>query len=100
VAGLDAGRARARPGQPTRPSFTAINGAFVSQLNAQDAGDMAPTAATLAAYAATCRELAVVVASWERFTSRDFIDFNTMLQTRGRAALPRPSAVLRAPSCP
>ena len=52
------------------PNFRALNAALVAQLNAQDNGDMAPTAASLAAFAATCKELQTVVTAWERFAAR------------------------------
>jgi photosystem II stability/assembly factor-like uncharacterized protein len=99
VAGLDAGRARARSSQPTPPSFAGVNDALVQQLNAQDNGDQVPTQATLAAFTATCRELAVVVAAWERLGNRDLVDFNALLHSRGRAALPHADAPLVTPDC-
>ncbi|MGH7617963.1 MAG: WD40/YVTN/BNR-like repeat-containing protein, partial [Gemmatimonadaceae bacterium] len=72
LVGLDAGRGRGGGGRgrgQTRPAnFRAINGALVAQLNAQDNGDMAPTAATLAAFKATCQELRTVVTAWERLS--------------------------------
>ena len=99
VVGLDASRARGRPGVTPPPSFAGINDALVQQLNAQDAGDQAPTAATLAGWSATCRELAAVLTAWERASSRELVDFNALLQSRGRAALARPAVSLVAPRC-
>jgi hypothetical protein len=100
VAGLDGGgRGNFGRGAPTPPSFTAINGALVAQLNAQDLGDMAPMAASLAAYAKTCHELTTVLTSWERLRTKDVVAFNTVLKGRGRDVLEVPSTVIRVPSC-
>ena len=102
VAGLDAGRGRGggggRGGQPGRPSFRAINGALVQQLNAQDLGDMAPTSSALAAFAATCKELQDVTAAWEKLRGAELTEFNRQLTSGGRAALAIPEA-LKIPKC-
>jgi hypothetical protein len=102
VAGLDAGRGRGggggRGGQPPVPSFRAINGALVQQLNAQDLGDMAPTAGALAAFAATCKELERVTAAWERVRGAELTELNRALTAKGRTALAVPEAVA-IPKC-
>jgi photosystem II stability/assembly factor-like uncharacterized protein len=98
VAGLDASRARARTPQAPPPSFSAINNALVNQLNAQDNGDFAPTPGALAAWTATCRELSTVITAWEALSGRDLVDFNGLLQSRGRPAIARP-VLVKAPSC-
>jgi hypothetical protein len=97
VAGLDAGRNRGRGAQST-PSFKGLNGAFVSQLNAQDLGDLAPTAATLAGFTKTCNDLASVIESWQRVAS-ELGSVNTMLTGHGKAAIVLKSAALKAPGC-
>jgi hypothetical protein len=53
-----------RPGGPPPPTFAGVNGTLGSQLNALETGDLAPTAAMQAAFAATCKELANAVARW------------------------------------
>ena len=80
IAGLEGGRGRGGRfgGGPASPSFTSINGAFANQLNTQEWGDVAPTAAALAAYASTCQDLAKVVGAWRRL---------------------RPTSEVKAPSC-
>jgi photosystem II stability/assembly factor-like uncharacterized protein len=98
VAGPD-GQRRFVSGPPPAPSFTAIHGALISQLNAQDLGDLAPTSGAVAAFAATCKELATVVASWDRLSRTELTGFNTALKSRGRAVLVVPGGVLKAPSC-
>jgi hypothetical protein len=100
VAGLDAQRGRGRAGgQAPAPNFRAINGALVSQLNTQEQGDMAPTTAALAAFAATCKELAAVTAAWQRITTTQLSAFNETLKQRGRTVLKAPTGVLKVPSC-
>jgi hypothetical protein len=98
VAGLDAGRNRGRGGQAPIPSFRGINGALVSQLNAQDLGDMAPTASTLAGFAKTCNDLSSVIESWQRVAS-ELGSVNTLLKTHGRAVITLKDVALKAPSC-
>ena len=99
VAGLDAGRARARPGAVMPPSVSAIHDAFVAQLNAQDAGDLAPTAAALAAFRATCEELVTATATWRRVGIDDVDALNVLLRQRGRAALPARGMTPALPAC-
>ncbi|HTI65558.1 MAG TPA: hypothetical protein VL524_18675 [Gemmatimonadaceae bacterium] len=100
VAGLDAARARGRGfGAPVVPSFTGVNGAFVQQLNAQEQADMAPTAAALAAYAATCQDLAKVAAAWQRLSTTELVAINKGLESHGRPAVAVPAGAMRAPLC-
>jgi photosystem II stability/assembly factor-like uncharacterized protein len=100
VIGLDAQRRGGRaPGQQAAPTFRAINGAFVQQLNTQENGDLAPTPAALAAYASTCKELQAVAARWTRASSTDLAAINAILSQRGRAALSVPAAQFKMPSC-
>ncbi len=103
VAGLDAGRGgrggRARGGQTPPPSFTGLNNSLVAQLNAQDLGDMAPTAAALAAFAKTCSDLATVVTAWQRLSTTDLGAFNSLLTGHRKPAIAVPASTLRAPSC-
>ncbi len=98
VSGLDSERGNRGRGGSGTPTFTSLNGTFVSQLNAQDLGDMAPTAAALAAYSKACKELATVVASWER-VSTDIGSFNTMLTARGKSALQVRKLSMGTPAC-
>jgi hypothetical protein len=97
VAGLDASRNRGRGAQGV-PTFRGLNGAFASQLNAQDLGDLAPTAATLAGFAKSCTDLASVIDAWQRVAS-EVGSVNTLLTGHGKAAIVLKSAALKAPSC-
>ena len=98
VSGLDSERGNRGRGGSGTPSFTSLNSTLVGQLNAQDLGDMAPTAAALAAWGKACRELTVVVAVWERVNT-DIGAFNTMLTGRGKAALQVRKLSMRLPAC-
>ena len=99
VAGLDAQRRGGRGG-PQRPtaSFRSINGSFAAQLNTLENGDLAPTAAQIAAYTSTCRDLQTVAARWQRVSSADLAAINEILRARGRPALTAPAA-FKAPPC-
>ena len=100
VAGLDVGRGRGGGrGGAAAPNFRALNAAFVAQLNAQDNGDMAPTTASLAAFAATCKELQTVVTAWERLRGAELTAVNQALTARGRAAVAVALEALRPPRC-
>ncbi|MDQ2667198.1 MAG: hypothetical protein M3Z05_14455 [Gemmatimonadota bacterium] len=99
VYGLDGGgRGRGR-GAASAPNFSGLNGTFVGQLNAQDLGDMAPTAAALAAFTQSCVDLKTVLASLERITGKDLPSFNTVLTGRGKTALVIDGKPLRVPKC-
>ena len=102
IAGLNVGRGRGgggRGGAAPAPTFRALSGAFVAQLEAQEQGDMAPTAATLAAFTATCKELQSVVATWQHIVAADLPAVNRALTAAGHSALAAPSGALNAPSC-
>jgi hypothetical protein len=67
-----------RPGGPPPPTFAGVNGTLGRQLNALESGDLAPTPAMQAAYAAACKDLTNAVARWRQI---------------------QPAAPLAAPSC-
>ena len=101
LAGLDGGgRGRGRGGIQGPPSFTALNGALVGQLNAQEQGDLAPTAASHAAYAAACQDLTKAVAMWQRLGTTELTALNGSLEGRGARAIAIPAGRIKAPSCP
>lgn len=100
VAGLDAQRGRGRgAGRPPAPTFSAINNALVNQLNAQENGDIAPTAAALAAFANTCKELQTVAITWQRVITTGLSSYNAVLKQRGRTVLATPAGALKLPNC-
>ncbi|CAN5317275.1 hypothetical protein BH09GEM1_BH09GEM1_32590 [soil metagenome] len=97
VHGLDGG-GRGR-GAAAAPSFTGLNGTFVSQLNAQDLGDMAPTAAALAAFTKACVDLKSVLASYARLSTTGLTSFNRVLSGHGKSAIVVDGKPLRVPRC-
>jgi hypothetical protein len=101
VAGLDQGRGRGggRGGQAARPTFRALNAAFVSQLDAQQEGDMAPTAAALAAFSATCKELTAVAAQWQRLSVTELGGINAILKEKGQNVITTPVGTMKVPIC-
>ena len=102
VAGLDAGRGRGGGrgfGRNPIPNFTAINGALGQQLNAQENGDMAPTPAALAAFAATCHELETVTTAWRRLSTEELTAVNAERKQAGRGPLAVPAGGLKPVSC-
>ncbi len=85
VAGAAPGRRSLGGGAP--PSFRTLNATFVQQFTAQENGDLAPTAAMLAAYAAACRDLQGTEARWTRVVRTALPAANSVLQQRGRSPL-------------
>lgn len=65
---------------PRQPTFAAINGMAVRQLNILDSGDMAPTAAMRKACAATCTTIEKTMASWGLLKRKDLSAFNALLE--------------------
>ena len=97
VYGLDGG-GRGR-GAVVAPSLSGLNGTFAAQLNAQDLGDMAPTAAALSAFTRACLDLKNVLGSYERLRTKDLAAFNATLIGHGKAALVIDGKPLRVPKC-
>jgi hypothetical protein len=88
-----------RGGTPPAPTFRGINGTLVGQINAQDLGDMAPTAGALAAFGASCRDLTKLSASWQAISTTGLAAVNAQLSAKGRAPIPAPAVVIKAPVC-
>jgi len=101
VAGLDQSRGRGggRGGQPARPTFRAINAALVSQLDAQENGDMAPTSSALAAFAATCKELTNLAATWQKLSVTELGGINAILKQKGQNVITTPVGNIKLPTC-
>ena len=81
------------------PTFRTINGTLVGQLNAQDLGDMAPSAGALAAFGASCRDLARLFDSWQSISTTGLAAVNAQLSAKGRAPIPVPTVVIKPPIC-
>ncbi|MGH7656256.1 MAG: WD40/YVTN/BNR-like repeat-containing protein [Gemmatimonadaceae bacterium] len=97
VAGGGGGRGFGRGGA-AQPTFRGVNGALIGQLNAQDNADLAPNGPMMAAFAATCKELAATDARWTRVAGADLAALNTTLTKNGLAAVAAP-ALFSAPAC-
>ncbi|HEU5219777.1 MAG TPA: hypothetical protein VFU23_14050 [Gemmatimonadales bacterium] len=87
VAGPGGGRGGAGSGQ----TFQSVSATLVGQLTSQDNADHAPTAAMRAAYAAGCRNLAKVQASWRRVAGSGLAAFNAVLARHGVPAVAAPA---------
>src|SRR5262249_43550637 len=70
-------------GANARLTFVQAVGRFIAQLGAFDNGDMAPTAAMLAAYSSTCTDFAKTVAAWKDANGKDLAALNTALKAAG-----------------
>src|SRR5947207_562271 len=79
------------------PAFVGVNGALRGQMNALEPGDVAPTAAMQAWYAATCKDLATAVTTWTGINGTTLATFNAVLAQNHLK--PVPAVVLKAPSC-
>jgi len=88
---------RAGPAAP--PSFVAVDGALGRQLDAQDLADAAPTAAMLADYAATCRDLSSAVTRLRGIVDRGVADLNALLAGHALATLAAAAPPLAVPAC-
>jgi hypothetical protein len=101
IAGPDQGRGRGggRGGGAARASFRSINAALVSQLDAQDQGDMAPTSAALAAFGATCKELTNLAATWQRLSVTELGGINAILKQQGQSVITTPVGTMKVPIC-
>jgi hypothetical protein len=100
IAGVGGGgRGRGRGGQGGTPNFQGLNGAMVAQLNTQDLGDLAPTSSALAAFGASCRDLAKTVAAWQKVTA-ELTTINSSLKSGGgRAVAEVPVGTIKPPVC-
>ena len=70
--------------------FRDANGAFASQLNAQDHADHAPNAGMLAAFAATSKQLSAAQAAWARMLERDLPALNAVRTRLGLSPVQAP----------
>ena len=76
-----------------------LNGTLGSQLTALETGDLAPTAAMQAAYAAACKDLAKAVGTWAEINGGALATFNALRAQNHLTPVPRPAVALTAPRC-
>ncbi|HEV2179464.1 MAG TPA: hypothetical protein VGR59_04060, partial [Gemmatimonadaceae bacterium] len=81
------------------PDYVRVSGAFVQLLEAQDNGDMAPTPSSLAAVAATCKELATVAAAAQRLTKTDLPVLDAALGRHSLTDVPAPALATAGSGC-
>ena len=85
-------------GTTARPNFVQLVNGFLRQLGTFDNGDIAPTAAMLAAYKSACNDLGKSVAAWRAFNGADLSTLNAALTGAGKTPLVKAVGV-QAPAC-
>jgi photosystem II stability/assembly factor-like uncharacterized protein len=85
-------------GANARPTFVQLINGFLRQLGTFDNGDIAPTAAMLAAQKSACNDLGKSVAQWRAVNGADLDRLNAALSAAGRTPLAKAVGV-QAPAC-
>jgi photosystem II stability/assembly factor-like uncharacterized protein len=85
-------------GGNARPTLVQQINRLLGQLGAFDYGDVAPTAAMLAAYRSACNDLASSTAAWRALNDADLSTLNAALSAGGKTPLVRVAGV-RSPAC-
>jgi hypothetical protein len=99
VAGNPDGRGFFRRGREVAPNFVGVNGELVSQLNAQDNGDLAPTPGMLAAYTKACIDLKSAVTASKSIATHDLPALNAVLARNGIHEIAAPTSASAPPAC-
>jgi photosystem II stability/assembly factor-like uncharacterized protein len=86
-------------GPAPAPTFVSVNAALLRQLDTLDFGDMAPNEPMRGAFAAGCKDLHAVIASWLALTRSELAAFNAVLAKNGVQAIAPPGAALSTPAC-
>jgi photosystem II stability/assembly factor-like uncharacterized protein len=84
-------------GRTPPPTFVSVHGRLVSQFNAQDNGDHAPTEAMLTAYGTVCRDLSAATMKWQALNTKELTALNGELAKSGRP--PVLAATVIIPKC-
>jgi hypothetical protein len=85
-------------GANARPTFVQLINGFLRQLGTFDNGDIAPTAAMLAAHKSACNDLGKSVAEWRALNGADLSALNAALTAAGKTPLAKAVGV-QAPAC-
>ncbi|MEP7345281.1 MAG: hypothetical protein ABI877_08440 [Gemmatimonadaceae bacterium] len=85
-------------GANARPTFAQMTNGFLRQLGSFDNGDIAPTAAMLAAYTSACNDLGKSVAAWRALNGADLSALNAALNAAGKAPMVK-AVGGHAPAC-
>jgi hypothetical protein len=81
-----------------RPTLVQLINRLLNQLGTFDNGDVAPTAAMLAAYQSACDDLGKSIAAWRAINETDLSALNAALTASGRTPLAK-AVVGQAPAC-
>jgi hypothetical protein len=85
-------------GANARLTFVQLVNGVLRQLGTFDNGDIAPTAAMLAAYKSACNDLATSVAAWRALSAADLSALNAALTAAGKTPVAKAVGV-QAPAC-
>jgi len=86
-------------GAPPAPNYVRVNGTLVQRLEAQDNGDMAPTASSLAGTDSVCKDLATVDAAARRLTTTDLAALDAVFGRHSLSEVHAPAAAKSTPGC-
>jgi hypothetical protein len=81
-----------------RPTLVQLVGRLLNQLGTFENGDVAPTAAMLAAYQSACNDLGKSIAAWRAISGADLVAVNAALTGAGKTPLAK-AVVVQAPAC-
>jgi hypothetical protein len=85
-------------GANARPTLVQLVNRFLNQLSTFENGDVAPTAAMLAAYQSACNDLGKSITVWRAINGADLTALNAALTAAGRTPLAK-AASGQAPTC-
>jgi Sortilin, neurotensin receptor 3, len=85
-------------GNANRPTLVQLINRILNQLGTFENGDVAPTAAMLAAYQSACNDLAKSIAAWRAISGADLTTLNAALTAAGKTPLVK-AVVVQAAAC-
>jgi len=85
-------------GANARPTLVQLVNRFLNQLGTFENGDVAPTAAMLAAYQSACGDLGKSITTWRALNGENLSALNAALTAAGKTPLAK-AAAGQAPTC-
>src|SRR2546423_1384803 len=85
-------------GANARPTLVQLVNRFLNHLGNFENGDVAPTAAMLAAYQSACNDLGKSITAWRALNGVDLSALNAVLSAAGKTPM-RKALGVQAPSC-
>jgi len=82
------------------PTFVSVNGNLVGLINALENGDLAPTPAMQASYAAGCTDLKTALAAWQTASTTGLAALNAVRAQNNLKSITVSSTGLPVPICP